>query len=60
MGEMYTKFRQESLKKRDHLEDLDIDLMILKSIWKKNQDWRMVWIYLAQDWDQWRAPVNMK
>jgi hypothetical protein len=35
--DVHTKFLQDSLKKRDYLEDLGIDLKILKWIEKKNR-----------------------
>jgi hypothetical protein len=46
------------LRKRNHLEDLDIDgRIILKSVFKK-WDGGMDWNYLAQGRDRWRALVN--
>jgi hypothetical protein len=56
---MRTKFLLESLKERDHSEDLGVDwriilkcnlaLIILEVVY---------WTHLAQDRDQWRALVN--
>jgi hypothetical protein len=49
----------ESLKERDHSEDLDIDRRILL-IWTLGEIGcrGMDWIHLAQDRDNWWAPEN--
>jgi len=47
----------ENLKGNDHSEDLSVDGNIILE-WVLDK-WECVdWIHLAQDRDQWRAPVN--
>ena len=56
---MYTGFWWEKLRRRDHLEDPDVDgRIILRSIFRK---WTggMDWIDLARDTDRWRELVNV-
>jgi hypothetical protein len=53
--ETYTKLSSENLKETDNLEDLGTDgNIILERIFGEVVDW----ICLAEDRDQWRAPVN--
>jgi len=49
-------FNEESLRERDHLEDLSVDgIIILKEVtWGGGVDW----IDLAQNRNRWRALVN--
>jgi hypothetical protein len=52
-------FCSESLKVRDHLEDLGVDeKIILRWILEKRGGGDVDWIRLAQDRDQWRTAVN--
>jgi hypothetical protein len=49
----------ESLKGKDHSEDLDVDGRKLYIIDLKEIRWEGVdWIHLAQDRNRWRALVN--
>jgi hypothetical protein len=58
--EMYTTVLSENLKGRDHSVDLRVDGKIrLEYISKEIRCECVDWIHLAQDRDQWRAPVNM-
>jgi hypothetical protein len=43
LGKMYTKLSLENLKGRDHLEDLDINRMIILE-WISNKHIGRVWI----------------
>jgi hypothetical protein len=56
---MYIAFRWEGEKERDNYEDPDVGGMIIKWILEKKGYGGMEWIHLTQDWDQWRALVNM-
>jgi hypothetical protein len=56
---MHTGFWQESQKERDHQNDRDIGVRIMfKGILRETGYGGMIWIHLAEDRDQWRAPVN--
>jgi hypothetical protein len=56
---VHTGFWWESLKERDHLEDIGADGgIILKWIFK-SWDEGMHWIDLAQDRDRWLSLANM-
>jgi hypothetical protein len=56
---MYTTFWSESLKGRDHSEDLSVDGRIILKWILEEKGWEgMDGIHLAQDRDQWRAVVN--
>jgi hypothetical protein len=54
-----TGYWWQNLGERDHLEGLHVDRrIILRWIFEK-WNWRvLVWIYLAQGRDKWRAFVN--
>jgi hypothetical protein len=49
--ETHTEFWSENLKRRDSLEDLKVDEMIILK-WEGEE-----WIHVAQFTDQWRAVV---
>jgi hypothetical protein len=54
-----TGFWWGTLRKRDHLEDLGVDgMMLLKLIFKMWGWGDMDWINLAQGRERWRALVN--
>jgi hypothetical protein len=53
-GKRTYSFGKESLKEREHLEDLDVRAKILKRILKRNNK-DGEWIHLAQDRDQWQG-----
>jgi hypothetical protein len=58
-GEAYTGFWWGNLKKRNHLEDSDVDgRIILRWIFRKWDVGSVDCIDLAQDRDRWRALVN--
>jgi hypothetical protein len=49
---MHTKYLVESLKRKNNLEDLRIDGMMMIKMHFKDMGWEGVdWIYLAQDRD---------
>jgi len=55
--EAYTGFWWGNLRERNHLEDPDLDgMIILRRIFSK-LDGGMDWIDLAQDRDRWRVLV---
>jgi hypothetical protein len=52
-------FCTESQKERGYQEDVDVSRrIILKWIFRETGCGGTDWIHLAQDTDQWRAPVN--
>jgi hypothetical protein len=59
-GKVHAVFWWETLKERDHLEDLNVDGKISKYIFKNYNRWGggLDWIDLAQDWDTRRGFVN--
>jgi hypothetical protein len=46
-------FWSETLKERDHLEDLDIEGDSIRMDVREMRS--VVWSHLAQDWGQWRV-----
>jgi hypothetical protein len=56
-SENYTKFFLESLKRKDHSDDLGIDEKVIKMDLEK--EWGVDCIYAAQNRDQWWALVNI-
>jgi hypothetical protein len=57
-GEVHKGFWWGNLRKRDHFEDLGINVRILKWIFKKC-DGAVNWINPVQDRDRWWALVNV-
>jgi hypothetical protein len=55
---MPTKFWLESLKRRDHSEDLSVDGDNIKTYLMETGLEGVDWINLAQDRDRWRALAN--
>jgi hypothetical protein len=43
---------------RGHFEDQSLDGRIILKWFFKTWDGSLDWIYLAQDWNEWRAVVN--
>jgi hypothetical protein len=54
---MHLKFRLESLKGRDHSEDLDVCKRIILE-WILGKCGLADWIHMSQNRDQWWALVN--
>ena len=55
---MFTGFRWENLRERDHLEDPDVDGRIILRYLQEVGCEGMDWIDVAQDRDRWEALVN--
>jgi hypothetical protein len=55
---MYVRFGSESQKERNNYEDLDVRGYIKMNV-RETEGGGMNWIHLAQDRDQWWAPVNI-
>jgi hypothetical protein len=56
---MGTKFLSESLKRRDHSEDIGTDRRIILEWILGKMGWKGVdWILVARDRYQWQAVVN--
>jgi hypothetical protein len=56
--EACTGFWWANVRERDHLEDPDVDGMIILRWILESGMWDMDWIDLTQDRDRWRALVN--
>ena len=55
----HTRLWCENLKERDHLEDLNIDwLVILQTYFKQIVRESVEWIHMAQDRDKWPTVVE--
>jgi hypothetical protein len=54
---MHTGFWWENMREKDHLEDLGVDGMVFKWVFRK-QNWVVAWINLAQEREMGRAIVN--
>jgi hypothetical protein len=57
-GEVYTGFWWRNLRERVHLIYPGIDERIILKRTLSNWGGVMNWIYMAQDWNGWRALVN--
>jgi hypothetical protein len=56
-GQARSRFWWENLWEKGHLEDLNVDVRILRQIFNK-EDGGVGWTDLAQDRDTWPALVN--